>query len=223
MKIQYSVASSQLSVKPRRRHRQRCMLLRNLHHKTPALKRRGSTPANHPLSLNLLLPIAPSFALSALLIVCALPVLPAKSMPCKCDSAAVPPGFTTFAIASVMISQFLGSIETLTSSDGVEAGITFGGRSVGLVICGRRSTPPLAIAPIARASWMGVTATAPCPIPTEIVSPAYHFCLKLRIFHCSEGMTPLTSCGRSTPVFCPNPNIVAYLAMRSIPNFSASV
>src|SRR2546421_2416149 len=114
-------------------------------------------------------------------------------------------------------------LETLTSSDGVEAGITFGGRSVGLVICGRRSTPPLAIAPIARASWMGVTATAPCPIPTEIVSPAYHFCLKLRIFHCSEGITPLTSCGRSTPVFCPNPNIVAYFAMRSIPNFSASV
>jgi len=26
----------------------------------------------------------------------------------QCDSAAVPPGFTTFAIASVMISQFLG-------------------------------------------------------------------------------------------------------------------
>ena len=184
--------------------------------------RRGSTPANQPLSLNLPLPIAPSLALSALLIVCALPVLPAKSIPCRCDSAAVPPGFTTFAIASVMISQFFGSIGIFTSSEAA-AGTTFGGKSVGLVMCGRRTTPPLAIAPIARASWMGVTATAPCPIPTEMVSPAYHFCLKLRIFHCSEGMTPLTSCGRSTPVFWPRPNMVAYLAMRSIPNLSARV
>src|SRR2546426_873456 len=194
MKIQYSVASSQLSVKPRRRHRQRCMLLRNLHHKTPALKRLVAISIRR-------IPQRPNFHLAVTLrhLTRRPPLLFYVSLDHLCRGARRQ--ISVFAIASVMISQFLGSIETLTSSDVAEAGITFGGRSVGLVICGRRSTPPLAIAPIARASWMGVTATAPCPIPTEIVSPAYHFCLKLRIFHCSEGMTPLTSCGRSTPVF----------------------
>jgi len=82
---------------------------------------------------------------------------------------------------------------------------------------------PIETAEIARINCTGVIATAPCPMPTEIVSPANHFCLKLRIFHSSEGITPLTSLGRSIPVFCPNPSMVAYLAMRSIPSFSASV
>jgi hypothetical protein len=38
-------------------------------------------------------------------------------------------------------------------------------------------------------------------MPTEIVSPAYHFCLKFLIFHSSDGMTPEASCGRSMWVF----------------------
>ena len=76
---------------------------------------------------------------------------------------------------------------------------------------------------IARNNCTGVTATAPCPIPTKMVSPANHFCLKFRAFHSSDGITPLASCGRSIPVFCPKPNSVAYLAIRSMPSFSASV
>src|ERR1041384_7754088 len=55
-------------------------------------------------------------------------------------------------------------------------------------------------------------------MPTEIVSPAYHFCRKLRSFHSSDGITPLTSCGRSIPVFCPRPKAVAYCAIFAIPN-----
>ena len=83
--------------------------------------------------------------------------------------------------------------------------------------------PPIEIAAMARISCTGVVATAPWPMPTEMVSPANHFCLKLRIFHSSEGITPLTSWGRSIPVFCPNPRAVAYLAMRLMPSFSARV
>jgi hypothetical protein len=66
---------------------------------------------------------------------------------------------------------------------------------------GTTMRPSIEMAEIARISCTGVVATAPCPIPTEMVSPAYHFCLKLRIFHSSEGMTPLASSGRSMPVF----------------------
>src|SRR3972149_2530521 len=36
--------------------------------------------------------------------------------------------------------------------------------------------PPLAPAPIMRATCRGVTRRGPCPIATEIVSPAYHGC-----------------------------------------------
>jgi len=76
---------------------------------------------------------------------------------------------------------------------------------------------------MARASWIGVVATAPCPMPTEMVSPAYHFCLKFLIFHSSDGITPVTSCGRSTPVRWPRPSAVAHCAILPMPSRSASV
>src|SRR6266851_3104097 len=88
---------------------------------------------------------------------------------------------------------------------------------------GHNHAPSIDMAPMARISCTAVIATAPWPMPTEIVSPANHFCLKLRIFHSSEGITPLTSLGKSMPVFWPKPKAVAYLAMRSMPSFSASV
>ena len=47
--------------------------------------------------------------------------------------------------------------------------------------------------------------------------------LEFLIFHSDDGITPLTSFGRSMPVFCPSPNSVAYFAIRSIPSFFASV
>ena len=47
-------------------------------------------------------------------------------------------------------------------------------------------------------------------MPTEMVSPAYHFCLKVRTFHSSDGITPAASCGKSIPVRCPNPSWVAW-------------
>ena len=39
----------------------------------------------------------------------------------------------------------------------------------------------------------------------------------------SLGMVPVASSGRSMPVLCDRPSSVAYLAMVSIPSFSASV
>ena len=73
--------------------------------------------------------------------------------------------------------------------------------------CGTTMRPSMEMAPIARTNCTGVVATAPCPMPTEIVSPAYHFCLKFLIFHSSDGITPVTSLGRSMPVFWPRPSI----------------
>jgi hypothetical protein len=66
-----------------------------------------------------------------------------------------------------------------------------------------------------------VGALAPWPMPTEMASPAYHFSWKFFIFHAVEGMVPVASSGRSTPVFWPRPTSVAYLAMVSMPSFSA--
>ena len=63
-------------------------------------------------------------------------------------------------------------------------------------------TPPIASPPIARASCSGVTVSAPWPIETEIVSPANHFCRKLRSFHSGEGTVPAASFGRSMPDLC---------------------
>ena len=57
--------------------------------------------------------------------------------------------------------------------------------------------------PAAAAICSGETVTAPCPIATEIVSPAYHFCRDMRIFHLVEGMVPCVSLGRSIPVLRP--------------------
>src|SRR5580700_11777304 len=109
---------------------------------------RGVTPTNQALSLYFDLPLA-VLALSALLTVCALPVLPAKSIPCRCALPAVPIGVGTFDMASVMISQFAGSIGIFTWLGVSVAGMILAGNSAGLVTWGRTSRPPLEIAPIA--------------------------------------------------------------------------
>ncbi len=67
---------------------------------------------------------------------------------------------------------------------------------MGLATWGTTMRPSIEMAAIARINCTGVVATAPCPMPTEMVSPAYHFCLKFRIFHSSDGMTPLASSGK---------------------------
>ena len=89
--------------------------------------------------------------------------------------------------------------------------------------CGRTSSPPLAIAPIARAIWIGVAAIAPWPMPTEIVSPANHFCLKLRIFHSSDGITPLTSLRQIDARLLSQSERGRIFRNLSMPSFSASV
>ena len=47
--------------------------------------------------------------------------------------------------------------------------------SIALTRCGVTRVPPLAIVAMYTAIDTGVTETAPCPMPTEIVSPAHHF------------------------------------------------
>jgi hypothetical protein len=57
------------------------------------------------------------------------------------------------------------------------------------------------------ASPIGVTDTAPWPMATEIVSPAYHFSLNVLCFHSVEGTRLGSSLGRSIPVFPTSPNM----------------
>jgi hypothetical protein len=70
---------------------------------------------------------------------------------------------------------------------------------------------------------MGVTETCPCPIATEMVSPAYHFSLLRFRFHSVEGMMPSISLGRSMPDFTPSPSRVAHLWILSTPSMLPSV
>src|SRR2546422_11571554 len=70
---------------------------------------------------------------------------------------------------------------------------------------------------------MGVTDTAPCPIATEIVSPAYHFSCFFSRFHSVDGTRPCTSFGRSIPLLTPRPSAVAHLLILSIPTMLPTV
>ena len=79
------------------------------------------------------------------------------------------------------------------------------------------------LARLAHTSVHGVTVTAPCPIATEIVSPAYHFSLNVFCFHSVDGTRLSTSPGRSMPVFPTRPNIRAYLLIRSTPSRSPTL
>src|SRR5260221_517734 len=67
-------------------------------------------------------------------------------------------------------------------------------------MCGCLKSPPEAMPPIKRASCRGVVVIAPWPMPTEMVSPAYHLRWNTRSTHCSEGIKPVSSEGRSIPV-----------------------
>ena len=69
----------------------------------------------------------------------------------------------------------------------------------------------------------GVTETCPCPMPTEMVSPAYHFSPVRAFFHSVDGMMPVTSFGKSMPVFTPRPSAVDHLWILSIPSMFATV
>src|SRR5687768_13910817 len=83
---------------------------------------------------------------------------------------------------------------------------------ISLTRFGLNNVPPLAIdvANIARA--IGVTATAPCPMDTEIVSPGYHL-PSLRVFfaHSLDAMKLGPSFGRSMPVRPTKPKRSAHL------------
>src|SRR5438552_3338115 len=49
----------------------------------------------------------------------------------------------------------------------------------------------MAMPPIARASWMGVTVSAPWPMATEMFSPGYHFWRNMRIFQVVDDALPV--------------------------------
>jgi len=89
--------------------------------------------------------------------------------------------------------------------------------------CGVTSVPPLATAAIIVPSARGVTETAPWPIATEIVSPAYHFsCIRWR-FHSVDGTRPCASFGRAMALNTPIPSAVAHLVILATPTMFATV
>ena len=60
-------------------------------------------------------------------------------------------------------------------------------------------------------------------MPTEIVSPAYHFSCIFSRFHSVDGTSPCTSFGRSMPLLTPRPSSVAHLLILSTPTMLATV
>src|ERR1700742_3247496 len=79
--------------------------------------RRGATPTNHAFArwlTSLDTDLAPKLWFTT----CAVPVLPAKSMPSRCEERAVPPApETTAAIPSVMVSHVEVAIGTFVSPE----------------------------------------------------------------------------------------------------------
>ncbi len=150
----------------------------------------------------------------------AVPVLPAKSMPSRCAAQAVPMGAGDGGHAVGDGLPVVGG-----ERDGLVAGAGKGLVDGLLHLAGdlageddvgaAQDAAGGDAAESARASWMGVAVTAPWPMPTEMVSPAYHFLVVvLQLPVRSEGMVPEASSGRSTPVFWPRPSEVAYLRDR---------
>ena len=76
--------------------------------------------------------------------------------------------------------------------------------------------PPLATAPIIRATWSGVTSSWPCPMDMFTVSPDCHGRL-LRGRAAANGTSPNRSPPRSMPVGAPRPKAWAYRAIVSPP------
>jgi len=117
-------------------------------------------------------------------------LLPLSSTPASFSDAPVPPSLTTAYMASVTFSMVCSESANFSSP-------TF---CAFLTMCGCLKTPPEAMPPIILASCKGVVVTAPWPVETEMVSPAYHLRWKTRSTHSSEGMSPVSSEGRSIPV-----------------------
>ena len=69
---------------------------------------------------------------------------------------------------------------------------------------GFQSTPPLAMAAVMRATWSGVTSSAPCPMDMFSVSPECQGRPRSRR-PSGDGISPGFSPGRSTPVALPSP------------------
>ncbi len=165
--------------------------------------RRGAMPTNQALARSVPLPrlVAPALWLTTW----AVPVLPAKSMPSRCDGG----GGAGGGGCGHGVGDGLPVVGRDAGwADRRSRGSWYGwsrrtawGTSSGKTTCGRMRAPPEAMPPSARASCKGVTVTAPWPMPTEITSPAYHFSCWVFSFHAVEGMVPETSSGRSMPVF----------------------
>ena len=135
----------------------------------------------------------------------------------------MPAAFTTIQSPSCSAATVDGLNENCSAGGGAGAGVQPLRSSVALTVCGTNRVPPLATVAIITASDSGVTETCPCPMATEIVSPAYHFSPVRAFFHAVDGMMPCTSFGRSMPVRTPSPRRVAHLCIRSTPSMLPSV
>ena len=110
-------------------------------------------------------------------ITCAVPVLPDTSLPGMRARPPVPAPLTTRnkpSCSALIVSGF-----SCTRDFGAGGGTGFQPlpSSTAFSSCGTKRVPPFATVDIITASEMGVIDTCPCPIETEIVSPAYHFSL----------------------------------------------
>src|SRR6185503_21283542 len=81
-------------------------------------------------------------------------------------------------------------IFTIDCGGGGGTGFNPSPSSTAFSTCGVNRVPPFPTTIIITASEIGVTLTAPWPIDTEIVSPAYHFSFISRCFHSVEGTSP---------------------------------
>ena len=152
----------------------------------------------------------------------AVPVLPMTSRPASRPRPPVPARFTTNHSPSFTTSSVDGSMAARDFGTGRGAGANPSPSSTALSRCGVTRVPPLATAAIMTASDIGVTDTAPCPMATEMVSPGYHCWSNRSRFQAVEGISPRTSCGRSTPETSPSPRAVAHLWIWSISILSPS-
>ena len=187
--------------------------------------RRGAMPTNQALARSVPVPrlVVPALWLTT----CAVPVLPAKSMPSRCDGSGGPGGRGRGHGVGDDLPVFGCERNGLVA--GAREGLVDGLKLVGGHFV--REDDMRAASGLRRRQCRrgraqaecGVAVTAPWPMPTEITSPAYHFSCWVLSFHTVEGMVPETSSGRSMPVFCEKPSEVAYLAMVSMPSLLASV
>ena len=155
---------------------------------------------------------------------CAVPVLPETSRP-SISRAAAGAGAVDDQPQPVVhrARRSTASSSTVDCGGGGGTGFQPVPSSTALSTCGVYRVPPLATRHHHDGQRQRRHATCPWPIATEIVSPGYHFSLRIAPLPLGGRHEPCTSFGRSMPVLSPRPSAVAHLWIRSTPSMLPSV